>query len=303
MVIVLNTTACGGQALHKWNQVKDHFSDSEITILFTNENVFATRLHESIKNGETQFVAAGGDGTINHLLNSLIRIATPDQLKNITIGAIGIGSSNDFHKPFYSKIEEIPVCVDFQNAYYRDVGFITCDSDKGKVEKYFLINASVGITAEANNLFNTPNSILRNLKRISTKSVILYSAIKTLMNYKNLFAKIYIDGNCFDTSITNLGITKNSHFSGDFCYDSPVDYTSGKFDVHLAGDMNKFDILKLMHALTHKKFSKLNKTRSWNVESVTVNSVRKFIVEYDGEIVLTKEAKFRVLNQAVRICK
>jgi len=67
--------------------------------------------------------------------------------------------------------------------------------------------------------------------------------------------------------------------------------------------MNKFDILKLMHALTHKKFSKLNKTRSWNVESVTVNSVRKFIVEYDGEIVLTKEAKFRVLNQAVRICK
>ena len=302
MVIVLNTTACGGKALHKWNQVKDHFSDSEITILFTNENVFATRLHESIKNGETQFVAAGGDGTINHLLNSLIRIATPDQLKNITIGAIGIGSSNDFHKPFYSKIEEIPVCVDFQNAYYRDVGFITCDSDKGKVEKYFLINASVGITAEANNLFNTPNSILRNLKRISTKSVILYSAIKTLMNYKNLFAKIYIDGNCFDTSITNLGITKNSHFSGDFCYDSPVDYTSGKFDVHLAHDMNRFEVLNLMKALTSNCFSKLDKTKSWKAETLIIKSDEDFLVDYDGEILITNQVEFRVLNNFIKVC-
>ncbi|MCK7528699.1 MAG: hypothetical protein MZV64_69650 [Ignavibacteriales bacterium] len=228
MVIILNIDCCGGKGLQKWNQIKDQILDSETEVLQTNEPGFIDKLKEYIEKCETHFVAAGGDGTVNYLLNNLVGSATHDQFKNITIGAIGIGSSNDFHKPFRSKSGEIPICIDFQNAYLRDAGVIKYDSDKGKVEKYFLINASVGITAEANNLFNKPDFILRKLKQFNTKIAIFYSAIKTIMTYRNLSAEIIIDGDKLKTKVSNLGITKNPHFSGDFCYDSQTDYYKRK---------------------------------------------------------------------------
>jgi diacylglycerol kinase family enzyme len=302
IVIILNTNCCGGKGLAKWNQIKNYFLNSESTILLANENGLITKLQKAIEKGETQFVAAGGDGTMNYLLNSLIGIATPKQLKNITIGAVGIGSSNDFHKPFCSKIGEIPVCIDFQNAYHRDVCVIKYDTDAGKVEKYFLINASLGITAEGNNLFNKPDLILCRLKQLSTKTAIIYSAIKTMLTYRNLNAEIFVNGNKLKTNITNLGITKNPHFSGDFCYDSHASYDRGKYNVHLAHDMNKLDVLNLMKALTTSSFSKIEKTKSWLTDNIKVNSENNFAVEYDGEIIFTNKVEFIVLNKFIKVC-
>lgn len=302
MVILLNINCCGGKGLEKWNRIKNYFVNPETTVLQTNENGLSARLEESLEKGEKQFIAAGGDGTINYLLNYLIHLTSPEQLKKITFGAIGIGSSNDFHKPTNSKIGEIPICIDFQNTYHRDVGVITYGSDKVEVKKHFLINASIGITAEANNLFNKSDLILKRLKKCNTKTAIFYSAIKTIMNYKNLSAELSVNESCIRTSITNLGITKNSHFAGGFCYDSQVDYANGKFAIHLAYDMNKFEVLNLMKALASNSFSKLRKTKSWRTDWVKIASRNNFAVEYDGEVITTREIEFKILKNFIRVC-
>ena len=302
MVIIINTNCCGGKGFQKWNQIKNQILDSKKEVLQTNEPGFIDKLKEYIEKVEIHFVSAGGDGTVNYLLNSLIKLATSEQLNKIAIGAIGIGSSNDFHKPFRSKSGEIPICIDFQNAYLRDAGVIKYDSDKGKVEKYFLINASIGITAEANNLFNKPDFILRKLKQFNTKMAIFYSAIKTMMTFRNMSAEIIIDVDKLKTKITNLGITKNPHFSGDFCYDSQTDYSSGKFDVHLAHHMNKFEIVNLMKALTSRSFSKLKKSKSWQTDRIIITSENNFAVEFDGEVLITNKVEFRVLNKFIKVC-
>jgi diacylglycerol kinase family enzyme len=302
MVILLNTDCCGGKGLEKWNRIENYIVDAETIVLWSNEDGLTNKIKGYLEKGETQFIAVGGDGTVNFLLNNLIELATIDQLKKITIGAVGIGSSNDFHKPFCSKLGDIPVCMDFEDAYHRDVGVIKYDTDAGKVEKYFLINASLGITAEGNNLFNKPDLILRRLKQFSTKAAILYSAIKTTLTYRNLNAEIFVNGNKLKTNITNLGITKNPHFSGDFCYDSRASYDRGKYNVHLAHDMNKLDVLNLMKALTTSSFSKIEKTISWLTDNIKVNSENNFAVEFDGEIVITKKVEFNVLNKFIKVC-
>lgn len=302
MVILLNTNCCGGKSLEKWNRIKNYIFNSETSVLQANENELIAKLKKSIETGETLFIAAGGDGTLNYLLNSLIKLATSEQLNNIAIGAVGIGSSNDFHKPFRSMIGEIPVCIDFQNTYLRDVGVITYGSDEGEVKKYFLINASLGITAEANNLFNKSDLILRRLKQFNTKTAIFYSAIKTMMTYRNLNAEIIIDGDNYKTMLSNLGITKNPHFSGDFCYDSNANYSDGKFNVHLAYDMTRVEILKLLNALTCDRFSKLEKTKTWQTDGIKITSENKFAVEFDGEVVITNQVEFRVLNKFIKVC-
>jgi diacylglycerol kinase (ATP) len=302
MVIFLNTNCCGGKGLQKWNQFKNQILNPEVTVLLTNEKGLIPKLKESIERGETQFVAAGGDGTVNYLLNSLVEIATPERLKDITIGAIGIGSSNDFHKPFCSMIGEIPVCVDFQKAYQRDVGVITCGSEISKVEKYFLINASIGITAQANHLFNNPDRFLRKLKIMNTNSAILYSAFKTLIGHQNVNVEIESGEFKLKTRVTNLGVTKSPHFSGGFSYDSKADYSDGKFNIHLTSDMNKIEALRLMRALTQNKYSRLEKVRSWQCEKILITSQNKLAVEYDGEVVMTNKVEFKVLNKLIKVC-
>lgn len=302
MVILLNTDCSGGKGLEKWNSIKNYMLNTETIILQSTDADLADKIKRYIANGETKFAAAGGDGTVNYLLNKLIELTDSDQRSKIILGAIGIGSSNDFHKPFHSKTEGIPVCMDFVNSYPRDVGVITYASDKGEKRKYFLINSSIGITAEANNLFNEPDFLLQKLKKFNTKSAILYAAVKTMVTYKNLHSEIIVNGGSVKTSITNLGITKNPQFSGDFCYDTKASYSSGKFDVHLAHDMNKFEILKLINALTSNRFSKLIKTLSWHIDSLRVTSQNNFAVEFDGEVILTNKVEFRILNNFIKVC-
>lgn len=302
MLILINRNCSGGRGIKKWIRIQDYFKIYNPILLNADDSEIKEKLKAAIHNGETVFIASGGDGTVNHLLNLLIQTATSEELKKFTIGAVGIGSSNDFHKPFNAMIEGIPLSVDFEHATLRDVVIIYYALNDHQLSKYFLINASIGITAEANNFFNKTDRVLNLLKKVNTKSAILYSALKTIFSYKNLIANICINGAGFKTKITNLGITKNSHFSGDFCYDSVACYDNEKFDVHLAYDMRKLEVLRLMKALTTKSFSKLPKTKSWQSDRIIVSSHRKFVVEFDGEVICTNKVEFRILPKFIKVC-
>ena len=79
-----------------------------------------------MRSGKTDFVIAGGDGSINYFLNSCIQLLGPNELAQIKLGAVGIGSSNDFHKPFEKQniLGSIPFKVNFNQTARRDVGCI-----------------------------------------------------------------------------------------------------------------------------------------------------------------------------------
>lgn len=302
MLILLNKYCSGGTGFEKWKRIQNYFTKYKPVILNVDESEIKLKLNEALQNRETVFLAAGGDGTVNHLINLLIETASPEQIKKITIGAVGIGSSNDFHKPHKTMIEGIPVSVDFENAVLRDVGVIEYECNGKQFTKYFVINASIGITAEANNLFNKTDKVLRLLKKNNTRSAILYSAMKTIFSYKNLIADVCVNGTELKTEITNLGITKNPHFSGDFCYDSSACYDNGKFDIHLAYGMKKLEILRLMKSLTTISFSKLPKTKSWQSDRIISSSPKEFAVEFDGEVVTTNKVEFSIIPKFIKVC-
>jgi len=308
MNILLNTSAAGGNAEKKWDTMEDvilkRFNEVKVFDLH-NENIMDNIIKEAIEKDDKDFIIAGGDGTVNYFINKMMEVLDEKEIKNIKIGVVGIGSSNDFCKPFSPEIfiNNIPCKINFNNTQLRDLGVVKYKSGSQILHKYFILNASLGVTAEANNLFNNPDPILKFLKKHFASLAILYAAIKTIFSYNNFNAKIIFDSyETFSFPISNLSIIKNPNISGDLSYPGEADYQNGLYDIYLAHSMNKFNLINLLKSLSNKAFPKNEKTLHCKTSKIKVIAENNFLIEFDGEIISTNYAEFSILKKYLNIC-
>ncbi|HUL43308.1 MAG TPA: diacylglycerol kinase family protein [Bacteroidota bacterium] len=309
MVILMNPYSGGGTAERKWNGIAGKIAEMrprcEVYRCGSQYSAWKT-LSSCLAAGETEYIAAGGDGTVNAVLNSLMNCSSSDQINAIRMGAIGLGSSNDFHKPFSADhmIDGIPYSIDTCSAQQRDVGRLTFEQNGKPSAKYFLINASVGVTAEANSFFNHPDKVLARLKRHSPPVAILYAAMGTVLSYRNnKLSMLSREFGSFVENVTNLGIVKNPHFSGNFHFPGKAEYNSGKFSIHLFHDMTRVELLRMMRTLSNGYAGKIEKSRSWKESSLTLSGDTPFAVEFDGEVIRTRSVQFEIVPQALWVCQ
>jgi len=305
MYILLNDKSCGGNAANKWQIFIKNYDLKKSSVITTDEVDDGERITAAISNGETDFVAAGGDGTINFLLNKLICLANESRIHNFRLGAIGLGSSNDFHKPYneLNLIDNIPYKLNFNKSELRDVGELSFLFNGNRVTRFFIINASIGITADGNHLFNNPDKMLNPLKKLNTNSAILYSALKTIFGYRDFEAQIIRDSaGASKVNITNLNIIKNPHVSGDLSYGYPAVYNDGKMNIHLAHNMNKYEIIMLFLALQKGNIENIAKLESFPAKEIEITSNKVFNLEYDGEVVQTNSVLFSIKKEWIKVC-
>ncbi len=308
MVLLINPRAAGGTALKKWKTIESgfaHIFPHCSSHMLDGAAAASEAIRSARRHGETHFIAAGGDGTVNAVLNALLDERSKPDAKYCSIGAVGLGSSNDFHKPFSREklLAGIPVRLDFHQAHLCDVGSLSFEHDGSILTRYFLANASCGVTAEANWYFNSPDPFLAFLKRHSTSAAIIYAAIRTILRYRNFTASLSISGDISTpTRLTNLAVLKNPHVSGRFMYDTPVASNDGLFALNLCEDMTKTELLHLLSSLGRGKFSSLPHTQTWRSATLTVTAEHPFAVEYDGEVITTRFAHFRLLPKSLKVC-
>ncbi len=303
MNIILNTKAAAGSAEKKWNSLNDivlgKFSDCKI-INVAEIDSLEKIVRSAIETEDFNFIIAGGDGTVNNFVNSILEVLNESEIKNIKIGVAGIGSSNDFCKPFNPKnfINNIPCKINFDDIQLRDVGVINYKSGFQTLTKYFLLNASIGVTAEANNIFNNPDFILRFFK----KHFQFYLAL-THLAHKNFDAKIIFNSyETYSFPISNLSIIKNPNISGNLSYPGEANYQNGLYDIYLAHSMNRLNLICLLNSLSHKTFPKSEKTKQSKSSRLKVTSEKDFFIEFDGEIISTNYAEFYILNKYINVC-
>lgn len=250
----------------------------------------------------TNFISAGGDGSINNLINILVKTRKLD-LNKFCIGAIGLGSSNDFHKPIRTRIGNIPVKIDFKNKKLADIGVVRFKNNGPYAERMFLINASLGFTAEGNLLFNKGDKVIRFLKAKSTNLAILWTVFKTLTKFKNHYLDINSNGISEKIKVTNVSLAKNPNISGNLRYDKSTEQNSGKLGFYLAEDFSKTEIVKLLYCLIRNRFSELDKCRVKFLQSIDILSDSSIALETDGETFEGKKFHFSILPKSILIAE
>ncbi len=308
MRVFINPICDYGRGLDKWrkvaNELHSRYGPFQADLIQSPEK-FLRQVKDAWIKGERLFISAGGDGTLNLLLNCLLKISSRE--RKFILGAVGLGSSNDFHKPFCQEtmVDRIPVRVDWRNALETDIIRINYQNGKGRPSsRTCLINASVGITAQANSFYNSRNSFISLTKKLGHDAAVVACALNTIVTYTNIPCTLTLEENeRFDILLTNLGIIKNPHFAGGLCYDQNVQPDDGDLGINIGSNMSKLEAIRTLAGLYRKKFSEFPKTRSLRAKRLSVKSDRSFALELDGEVVEASSAEFKIFPKAVRCCQ
>jgi diacylglycerol kinase (ATP) len=303
--VLLNPAAGGNRGVARWQRTEGAVrAVCEPRVVETDlggEWRFTVR--QEIEAGTRLFIAAGGDGTVSALADELVRARGWIPLDEFTLGAIGLGSSNDFHKPFGPRVGGVPVRIVPSDAR-RDLCIARYTAPDGATHtRCFVISASLGVVAEANAFFNDGNRSQRWLRGRWTGGAILYAALHTIATWRNLAVRVRAGGHTVPAAVTNLSVSKTPFVSGLFRYDRSVTTDDGLLAIHLCERMSRPQALGALVDLARGRFEGRPGRRHWNTWRVAVAADTPVALELDGEVVRARRATFGVLREQVRLCR
>lgn len=246
------------------------------------------------------FISAGGDGSLNILLNSIFTLY-PEQTKDFFIGAIGLGSSNDFLKPFSTLYQGIPVQISTKHIKPVDIGKVTFIDKGEKKERYFIINASIGIVANANKLFNNGDVFINLFKSKFVNFTILYTALKTILKNKNLKVRITYNDVNETIPLSNLSVIKKQYISGGFRFDQRINQDDGDLGLNYMYNMNKVEIIRTLMDLKNGCFSGKVKRKTAKTKKIRIITNEPVALETDGEVQYATDIIFTIIPKAINI--
>lgn len=306
IAILVNKSARQGMAEKYWNKIRNqviNYFPAETLIIEYN---IPFNTEEVLKNlylnlGIDGFISAGGDGSLNVVLNVLMSLKNQFH-KHFFLGGIGLGSSNDFLKPAKTWIDGIPVKINWKKNQLVDVGLLSFEDLNGNlITRYFVINASLGITAKANYLFNNPKTIIKSLKKKWVHGAIIYTALKTIFSYENYNAVIIYNNENKNIKLSNLAVIKNPNISGDFKYEQDIKSNDGFLGLNYCDNMDRLELLATLYGLMKGKFTIGSKKKTFKIKTLNIICEEFVPIEADGEIFLGKNIFFKVIPETIYV--
>lgn len=233
--------------------------------------------------GEDHFVAVGGDGTANLVVNAILSHEWPSPP---TFAMLPAGSASDFVRTF-----ALP--GDIEDASSHLVGDETCPVDVGVLtgafgRRYFINAANAGIAAR------TVIESRRLPDRLGARRYVIafWSALA-----KTAPARIHVDsdGTVIESLAWNVVIANGQYFGGAMNVAPGAVPDDGRFDVQVFSGPRRSapTIIRRVIRGTHLKHRGVRRTTG---SEITVRVPDEWIVEADGEIVGTGAFTARILQ-------
>lgn len=304
-LVVLNPLAHGGAAARRFEPVRPIVAatlDARI-VVGSADGAWREEVRAALADGVRTFVAAGGDGTVHALLNALVDAPRRPALDEITLGAIGLGSSNDLHKPASHVAAGVPLRLDAGRAALRDVVRCEYRGASGSRRTHLLVSASLGVSAAANARFASSAPFATLLRRASTTAAISWAALRSIALWRDLDARVAVDsGAAQRVRLASLGVLKTQWLSGALRFGGAVAPDSGDFDVVLVQGLGRGRLLLDVVALLRGRFDGRAGHRRWRARSLEVTLEADAPIEFDGEVDVARVARFDVLRERIRLC-
>lgn len=291
--VILNPYANRWGAQAKIDQVRAALTDAALPfdLVVTTEPQEGIALAETaVHEGYDAVIAAGGDGTINEVINGILR-ATPDG-PTLPFGILPLGSANDFNR-MADLPDSLPDAVTvIKQGHTRLI-------DAGQVnERYFINNSAVAME---------PTVTLESLKiqRVSGEARYLLALLRSLVGLKAWQMEARWDGGSYTGPAFLLSVCSSPR-TGGFTMAPGAEIDDGRLDMVLLPEVPKLKFLQLLLRLmqgTHTEAPEVTYTR---ITELTLTSEPGTPVHADGEVFSRSESllRYTMLPQKVQlICR
>tara|TARA_R110002110_G_scaffold2802_8_gene13833 strand:+ start:305 stop:1219 length:915 start_codon:yes stop_codon:yes gene_type:complete len=293
--LIMNPTSGNGKSKKIWREISDELKKQHISFsfTFTDYSKHEEELVETaIKNGFTKIISVGGDGTLHHVVNGIMKQKLVET-NTIQLAVIPIGTGNDWVKTYNipTKIENSITIISKEKTILQDVGKLETENN---IINYFTNVAGIGYDGYVVHK-------LKNLKRFGGIAYLL-SGLAGLLLYKPVDFTIEINEKKFQEKCLMV-IFGNCKFSGGgMQFTKDVNPSDGLLDITIAKNLTLLDmvlnLLKLYNGkIVHHKKVETYKTNTLKV--IPTSTAENPFIQADGELINTGSVSVSIIEKAI----
>ena len=302
--LIFNPAASKGAALRMKDIIEDllrkNFSEYSVdTTLYPGHATHLAR--DALKNGFATVIAAGGDGTINEVVNGFFDGDKPINI-DAKLGLFPIGLGNDYIKSFCDKTKpELSVkCIIDGKSKLVDVGSVEYTTyDGGTSERKFINIADFGLSSEVASWVNTHKQIK------SGTMAYFIGTMAAWRKHRECMVRLVVDGSDKGSHKLHLGlICIGTTFGGGMEVAPNAVTDDSLFDVYFAKKMNFFGVLKKLPKVYLGKHIEDKDVMYFRASSVEVypEGEKRVLMAMEGEQPGFLPAKYKIIPKSLRIC-
>jgi YegS/Rv2252/BmrU family lipid kinase len=298
--VVVNPNAGNRKIARDWEKIHTMLEQAgfKFEYVLTERMLQAIALTtQAVQRGIRRFIAVGGDGTFNEVVNGIFT-QTKVPVLDFTVGIIPVGTGNDWGRMF-----EIP--ADYQQAidvikqrktFVQDVGVVNYRDNGSLRIRYFVNIAGMGFDAMVAQKTNQQ-------KADGKGSAFSYfiNLFTSLFEYKPRIIEVTIDSTRYSFNIFSMSVGI-CRFNGGGMKQLPHAIPDdGLLDITIIKKIGLGTLLAQLRNLYTGTFIKHPKVAIFTARKVTVQS-RKigFMMEADGESLGVAPLEITLLPRALR---
>jgi diacylglycerol kinase (ATP) len=247
---------------------------------------------QAVREGFEIVVAAGGDGTLNEVLNGIGD--APDGFQRVRLGVLPLGTVNVFARELNipRKLEPAWQTIRRGRETRIDLGGIDYTRNGTPARQYFAQLAGSGLDARAIELVNWP------LKKKIGPLAYVIAGLRALAQAQ---ARITVSDGA-RTLIGELVLIGNGRlYGGTFAVFPQADLRDGVLDVCVFPRVNWLTLIRCAPGLLLRGFLPVKPVERFSSASFTLTSMAPTPLEVDGELLGHLPAKFFVQPAALRV--
>jgi YegS/Rv2252/BmrU family lipid kinase len=305
-LIIVNPSSAGGATGEAWpgvaSVVRQHFGPFEVA--FTKRSGEAVEIAErEARAGRKFIIACGGDGTINEVVNGLLRAESGAEL-----GLLPSGTGGDFRRTLDIPRRTADAARALREGEPRsmDAGRVTFLNEGGAEESRYFVNvASFGMGGDVIRRVKSREGLPAGAARLlGGRLSFAAAALQAAVTFEKPLVRVSLDGGAeAQLNVANFCVANARYFGGGMKIAPNALVDDGRFDVVAVGDVSALTVLANSYRLylgTHLGMQEVRHALARRVRAESADgSVVK--LEVDGELAGRLPAEFEILPGALRV--
>lgn len=240
--VIVNPASGNGRGRKRWPKIADTLGKHGFNyeVVFTNGPNDATRIaHDMAAGGAHTIVAVGGDGTVNEIVNGMLRDDAPVNTATRLL-VIPCGTGKDFGRTLGTGMPETAArALRADATTHLDIGRIRFQTlDGGTETRYFANVADLGLGAEVADRINHSSKALGGLVTY------LVAAVRTIIDFQPREITVDIgDDRVFHAPANMVVLANGQFFAGGMRIAPTASICDGLLEMYILADVGKRALL------------------------------------------------------------